>query len=165
MQNLISEWDTNSNTCCHISWSHYHSLWRFKQNDQHFADNILNTISLNKIFLFCLKILWSFYFGVQRTISIGSVLPFGTRPATNHNLHQGWPSSVRHICVTRVWGVEHFKNMYSLFNLRNLKISVLYKDILCGISKEPFEIPHKIPYPYIERYYFIQYSNFKSSSI
>ena len=25
-------------------------------------------------------------------------------------------------------------------------------DILCGISKVPFEIPHKISYPYIERY-------------
>ena len=27
-------------------------------------------------------------------------------------------------------------------------------DILCGISKVPFEIPHKISYPYIERYIF-----------
>ena len=27
-------------------------------------------------------------------------------------------------------------------------------DILCGISKVPFEIPHKISYPYIERYVF-----------
>ena len=26
------------------------------------------------------------------------------------------------------------------------------KDILCGISKVPFEIPHKISYPCIERY-------------
>ena len=25
-------------------------------------------------------------------------------------------------------------------------------DILCGISKVPFEIPHKISYPYIERW-------------
>ena len=25
------------------------------------------------------------------------------------------------------------------------------KDILCGISKVPFEIPHNISYPYIER--------------
>ena len=25
-------------------------------------------------------------------------------------------------------------------------------DILCGISKVPFEIQHKISYPYIERY-------------
>ena len=24
-------------------------------------------------------------------------------------------------------------------------------DILCGISKVPFEIPHKISHPYIER--------------
>ena len=27
-------------------------------------------------------------------------------------------------------------------------------DILCGISKVPFEIPHLISYPYIERYDF-----------
>ena len=27
-------------------------------------------------------------------------------------------------------------------------------DILCGILKGTFEIPHKIPYPYIERYDF-----------
>ena len=26
------------------------------------------------------------------------------------------------------------------------------QDILCGISKGTFEIPHKIPYPYIETY-------------
>ena len=25
-------------------------------------------------------------------------------------------------------------------------------DILCGISKVPFEIPHKVSYPYIERF-------------
>ena len=28
------------------------------------------------------------------------------------------------------------------------------KDILGGISKVPFEIPHKIFYPYIERWWF-----------
>ena len=28
-------------------------------------------------------------------------------------------------------------------------------DILCGISKVPFEIPYKISYPYIERYAFL----------
>ena len=28
------------------------------------------------------------------------------------------------------------------------------KDILCGISKEPIEIPHRASYPYIERYNF-----------
>ena len=28
------------------------------------------------------------------------------------------------------------------------------KDILCGISKETFEIPHKMSYSYIERYNF-----------
>ena len=33
------------------------------------------------------------------------------------------------------------------------------QDILCGISKVPFEIPHKISYPYIERYDF--YTTFK----
>ena len=27
-------------------------------------------------------------------------------------------------------------------------------DILCGISKGTFEIPHKISYPYIERCWF-----------
>ena len=30
------------------------------------------------------------------------------------------------------------------------------KDILCGISKVPFEIPHKISYPYIENRIFIK---------
>ena len=30
------------------------------------------------------------------------------------------------------------------------------QDILCGISKAPFEIPHKISYLYIERYDFIE---------
>ena len=30
------------------------------------------------------------------------------------------------------------------------------QDILCGISKVPFEIPLKIPYPYIERYDFYE---------
>ena len=29
-------------------------------------------------------------------------------------------------------------------------------DILCGISKGTFEIPHKISYPYIERYFFYE---------
>ena len=33
------------------------------------------------------------------------------------------------------------------------------QDILCGISKVPFEIPHKISYPYIERCVF--YSDMK----
>ena len=41
-----------------------------------------------------------------------------------------------------------------------IEISMLYKnrifqcmgkDIMCGISKIPFEIPHKLAYPYIER--------------
>ena len=41
------------------------------------------------------------------------------------------------------------------------------KDILCGISKVPFEIeiPHKISYPYIERCDFIYRLKFKSSWI
>ena len=53
-----------------------------------------------------------------------------------------------------------FKNTYELLNLRALKLSKLYKKmhvsmygykILCGISKVPFEIPHKISYPYTEK--------------
>ena len=34
-------------------------------------------------------------------------------------------------------------------------------DILSGISKVPFEIPHKISYPYIERYGFHTTSKFQ----
>ena len=37
------------------------------------------------------------------------------------------------------------------------------QDILCGIWKETFEIPHKISYPYIERYDFYTKLKFKSS--
>ena len=33
-------------------------------------------------------------------------------------------------------------------------LSMYGQDILCGISKVPFEIPHKISNPYIERWYF-----------
>ena len=57
-----------------------------------------------------------------------------------------------------------FKNTYEPLNLRALKFSPVNKihifqcmgkkDILCGISKVTFEIPHKISYPYIERYDF-----------
>ena len=57
-----------------------------------------------------------------------------------------------------------FKKAYELLNLRALKFSPMNKihifrcmgnsDILCGISKVPFEIPHKISYPYIEIYDF-----------
>ena len=36
-------------------------------------------------------------------------------------------------------------------------------DILCGISKGTFEIPHKISYPYIERWRF--YSKVKISEL
>ena len=51
------------------------------------------------------------------------------------------------------------KNAYELWNQRTLKISTLYQnylsmygqDILCGISNVPFEIPHKICYPCMER--------------
>ena len=39
------------------------------------------------------------------------------------------------------------------------------QDILCGISKETFEIPHKISSPYIERYIFDTALEFKSSHI
>ena len=31
------------------------------------------------------------------------------------------------------------------------------QDILCGISKVPFEIPHKLAYPYVERCIFYLY--------
>ena len=34
------------------------------------------------------------------------------------------------------------------------------QDILCGISKVPFEIPHKISCPYIERFAFYTTSKF-----
>ena len=37
------------------------------------------------------------------------------------------------------------------------------QDILCGISKVPFEIPHRISYPYIERYVF--YTTLKFSEL
>ena len=37
------------------------------------------------------------------------------------------------------------------------------QDILSGISKGTFEIPHKISYPYIENAIFIQQWNFKNS--
>ena len=56
------------------------------------------------------------------------------------------------------WG--RLKNAHELLNLEALKISMLYKkhifqcmgkDILCGISKGTFEIPHRLSYPYIER--------------
>ena len=63
-----------------------------------------------------------------------------------------------------------FKNTYELLNLRALKfsykisfpyiercefyshLSMYGKDILYAISKVPFEVPHKMSYPYIERY-------------
>ena len=54
-----------------------------------------------------------------------------------------------------------FRNAYELLNLRPFKISPLYEytssltwgqDVLCGISKKTFEIPHKITCPYIETY-------------
>ena len=53
-----------------------------------------------------------------------------------------------------------FKNTYELLNLRALKISKLHKNdifqcmgkIFCvEFQRVPFEIPHKISYPYIER--------------
>ena len=37
------------------------------------------------------------------------------------------------------------------------------QDILCGISKDPFEIPYKISHPYTERYGIIENWNFKNS--
>ena len=39
------------------------------------------------------------------------------------------------------------------------------QDILCVISKVPFEIPHKISYPYTERCVSIKQSKLKSSQI
>ena len=56
-----------------------------------------------------------------------------------------------------------FKNAIELLNLRALKISMLNKShifqcmgkIFCvEFQRVPFEIPHKIAYPYIERYDF-----------
>ena len=53
-----------------------------------------------------------------------------------------------------------FKNAYELLNLRAIKISMLYKNhifqcmgkIFCAeFQRVPFEISHKISYPYIER--------------
>ena len=55
----------------------------------------------------------------------------------------------------------HFENTYECLNLRVLKCSCMNthlsthgQDILCGISKGTFEIPHKISCPYIEKYNF-----------
>ena len=57
----------------------------------------------------------------------------------------------------------HFKNTYKLLNLRALKFSPVNKIdifqcmgmIFCvEFQRYPFEIPHKICYPYIERYNF-----------
>ena len=57
-------------------------------------------------------------------------------------------------------------------NPRALKIATLYKkrylsvygwDILCGILKIPFEIPHKLSYPNIERCTF--YSQMKTEEL
>ena len=39
------------------------------------------------------------------------------------------------------------------------------QDILCGISKVPFEIPHKMSYHTLKDVYFICRWNFKSSEI
>ena len=56
-----------------------------------------------------------------------------------------------------------FKNTYELLNQRALKFSYVNKihifqcmvKIFCvEFLKVPFEIPHKISYPYIERYDF-----------
>ena len=56
------------------------------------------------------------------------------------------------------WVGVGFKNKYELINLKALKFSTLYEsylwicglNILCVVSMVPFEIPHKITYPYIE---------------
>ena len=58
-----------------------------------------------------------------------------------------------------MWCVGCFKNNYELSNLRALKVSPVNKiDIFQCMGKifcvVPFEIPHKISCPYIERYDF-----------
>ena len=76
--------------------------------------------------------------------------------------HQPWPEPMMtfvHWCRYASSG-GHFRNMNELLNLRALKCSTLYKKShlsiyglgsLYGISKVPFEIPHKISDSYIER--------------
>ena len=55
---------------------------------------------------------------------------------------------------------ERFNKVNELLNLRALRnFNIIWKsmygqDILCGISKGTFEIPHHISYPYTERYRF-----------
>ena len=69
------------------------------------------------------------------------------------------------------WGDPggHFKNTHGLLNLRVLNFhlwikSTLYGlDILCRISKVPFEIPHKYLAHKLKDMIFIQHWNFKSS--
>ena len=52
-------------------------------------------------------------------------------------------------------GGGRFKNTHELLNLHLLIKSTSFGlDILHGISNVPFEIPHKISYPYIGRYGF-----------
>ena len=62
-----------------------------------------------------------------------------------------------------------FKNTSELLDIRDLKslpsgynlyLSMYGWDILCGISKVIFEIPHKMSKPYIERYEFYTTSTF-----
>ena len=75
---------------------------------------------------------------------------------------------------------ERFKNIYKLLNLGARKFSLMdnlnnvwvisffmyEQDIFCGVANVPFEIPHKISYPYIVRDdFFIQYWKFKSFQI
>ena len=57
-----------------------------------------------------------------------------------------------------------FKNAYELLNLRALKFSPVNKMRIFQCMGKIFcvEIPHKISYPYIERYYLIWCSTFKS---
>ena len=71
-------------------------------------------------------------------------------------------------------GANELKNIYSqaheskstkFFTCKqNTHLSLYGQDILCGISKVPFEISHKISYTYIERcIFFLLTLNFKSS--
>ena len=70
-------------------------------------------------------------------------------------------------CITH-WGLGVFQKRVWAFKSEFFKFimitisSNIWVDILCGISKVPFEIPHKLSYPYTKNVYFIQRWQFKS---
>ena len=72
-----------------------------------------------------------------------------------------------HVTISVPGPGERFKNTYELLKLRALKFSLVNEihifkcmgNILYGNSKVPFEITHKISYPYSGRYDF--YTTFK----